>query len=209
MNHEQHHRRLTRGAWCRITATAIALLLATASGCAVSENPRRAMPAAIAVQPPTAIVRPPAPLVAEAPVQQAAYVSPDDVPIPEPQSTAAVRPQVPSAVAAPSTPPQAAVPPLAAEELPAPAPGCTLTLQEAIAETLRSDPALRGTWRNPAGRRRLYHGSRRPPTPPYKSTAFTSHCGDLRPTPGWPAGTGRVSRLSIDWFVFGNGRLRW
>ncbi len=204
MNHELHHRRLTRGALFPIPATAIAMLLATAGGCAVSENPRSAMPATVAVRPPTAIVQPAAPPPAEAPLQQAAYASAEVAPLPEPQPTAAVSPQVRSAAETPSTPPQAAAPPLATEELPAPAPDCTLTLDEAIAQTLQSDPKLRAAMEEIRQAEGDFTTSSLPPNPTVQVNGVYLPLRRFTPErPGGPPELDVLGGYPIDWFVFG------
>jgi cobalt-zinc-cadmium efflux system outer membrane protein len=203
----QKHRRgwLARSALEGIAAPAIALLLAIASGCAVSREPRPPMPAAAATGPPATTDRPPAPPAPGARVQQAAYLSAEGMAIPGPSAAPAANPQAPSVtVTAPSGKPEFHVRSLSVEELPAPAPGSALTLDEAIAETLKSDPKLQSAMESIRQAEGDFTTSALLPNPTVQLNGIFL---PLRPftqaRPGGPPELDVIATYPIDWWLFG------
>ncbi len=162
------------------------------------------------------VVRSPAPLAPVAAVQQAAYVSAEGVAIPEPQSTV-TSPQAPAAMekGPAKTPesdvhPRPEVPGALTEEVPAPGhpalrvAGGTMTLDEAIAETLQSDPKLRGAMELIRQAQGDFTTSSLLPNPTVQINGVFL---PLRPftlaQPGGPPELDVIGTYSIDWWLFG------
>jgi len=205
MNLEQHHRRPTRAAVCRVARSVPALMLLTAIGCAVSDNSRPTTPTAVTAQSTTSIFRPSMPLTTQTIVHQASYVTAEGAAIPEPQSPVSAAPQALAATeSAPAKKPIPDIHPLASEEVPTPPAMGTLTLDDAIAETLQSDPKLRGAMEALRQAQGDFTTSALLPNPTVQvNGVFLPLRTFTQAAPGGPPELDVIGTYSIDWWLFG------
>ena len=174
------------------------------------------MPIAIAAHPPATFDRPPATSAPLAGVRQAAYASAEGAAIPEPPPTIAAGPKTPaeaepgqakrpeSDLHPPGPAPTSGYPPGAPDELPAPAAEGTLTLDEAIAETLQSDPKLKSAVETIRQAQGDFTTSSLLPNPTLQINGDFLPFSHFTPAqPGGPPELDVIASFPIDWWLFG------
>ena len=185
MDYQQPQHSLSRAACKGVAASLLAIAMLVVSGCAVGNNARTPNPTAVSAQSPATMIRPAAP-TPEAPVQQAAFVTADGVAIPEPLT------------AAPSESPKTA------DTSPALAPGCALTLDEAIAETLKSDPKLFSSMETIRQAEGDLTTSALLPNPNVQVNGVFLPLRPFTPAqPGGPPELDVIATYPVDWWLFG------
>ncbi len=174
------------------------------------------MPIAIAAHPPATIDRPPATSAPAAGVRQAAYASAEGAAIPEPPPTIAAGPKSPaeaepgqakrpeSDLHPPGPAPTSGYPPGTPDELPASAAEGTLTLDEAIAETLQSDPKLKSAVETIRQAQGDFTTSSLLPNPTLQINGDFLPFSHFTPAqPGGPPELDVIASFPIDWWLFG------
>jgi outer membrane protein, heavy metal efflux system len=189
MRQSQH---CVRKPW--LAAIGSLLAVSVLSGCAIDDQrPQKATN--LSSNPPS-----PAAMAAPAPdIQRVAYVANDGVPIPEPVAAPA---PVPAAMGPGGT---AGVPADDRGPVSGDLPGAeTLTLEQAMAETLRSDPKLRGAMEAIRQARGDYVTSSLLPNPTVQVNGVFLPIRPFTATsPGGPPELDVIGTFPIDWYLFG------